>query len=481
MINGTSHNRVCAILTALLLAGCGGGSDGSVAGIDRTGGPATASYGVVTGFGSVIVNGVHFDTSHAVIDVDGRIGAQSDLAVGDVVLVKGSLAAGATSGTADTVTFDDNVEGPIAVIDAAAGTLIVLGQTVRVDADTSFDDSISPPSLAGLAVGDVVEVTGLVASDGSIGATRLDRKPVGGEIELTGIVANHDAATKRFSINAQVVDYSAAQLQDFPSGSIANGQRVEVKAAKLTAGVLDATRVELKPDDLAGAAGDRREIEGFVSRFVSATDFDVAGVRVTTNAQTAFTGGVAGDLGLNVKVEVEGALDSAGTLVATKVDIRRAAAVRIAAQVDSVNAAAGTFVILGITVKVDALTRIEDKSSQQLRPFALTNLNTGDYVEVRGGELPAGGGQVLASRLERENLDNKAELQGFVQVVAQPSFTILGVTIATNGGTQFQDVGDAAISSTAFFSAAAAGSLVKAAGVEVADRALQADEVELED
>jgi hypothetical protein len=472
-----------AILAAALAA-CGGGSggDGGVAGIDSTGRPVTVATGAITGFGSVIVNGIRYETNGATFMIDGRLGTQSELAVGDVVLVKGDVASGATSGTAQSVTFDDAVEGPIAAIDAANNTFVVLGQLVRVGPDTSFDDSLQPASFAGLVVGNFVEVSGLVRSDGSIGATRIEPKPAGGELELTGSVSNLDSTARRFNINALVVDYSAAaMLQDFPNGAVANGQLIEVKGSTVGAGgTLNATRLEFKGNRLGVTTGDRVEVEGFVTRFVSAADFDVAGVPVTTNAQTIFEGGTAANVGLNVKVEAEGVMSSAGVLVATKVDIRRGSAVRVVAQVDAVNPAARSFVVLGITVRTDSLTRSEDKSSQDVSPFGASNLNVGDYVEVRGAELPAGSGEVLASLLEREDLRPEVELQGFVETIAQPTLEILGVTINTGGGTDFRDVNDAPLNATQFFGAVALGRLVKADGVEISDRAIQADEVELE-
>jgi hypothetical protein len=154
--------------------------------------------------------------------------------------------------------------------------------------------------------------------------------------------------------------------------------------------------------------------------------------------------------------------------------------VRATANVDLVNAGSNSLVILGITVSVDALTRLEDKSSADVRPLTLADINAGDYVEVRGGEFPAGSGDILATILEREDADPDTILQGFVETETNPSFTILGVIIQTDAGTIFRDVNDAVISSTAFFNQLAPNSLVKAKGSEVSDTVISAQEVEFE-
>src|SRR5262249_13444296 len=119
--------------------------------------------------------------------IDGNPGGQADIAIGDVVLVKGSLDSGGTTGTATSVSFENNVVGPVTGIDATAETLVVLGQLVRVSADTSFDGDIQPTGLAGLAIGDILEVSGLVENDESIDATRIGRRPAGTEYEVTGL------------------------------------------------------------------------------------------------------------------------------------------------------------------------------------------------------------------------------------------------------------------------------------------------------
>ena len=100
------------VFTALAVIACGGdGSGGMTAGIDRGG--ITIAQGPITGFGSVIVNGVRFSTTGATILVNGAAATEADLAIGQVVRVEGTVDAGGTTGTARSVSFDDNVTGPI--------------------------------------------------------------------------------------------------------------------------------------------------------------------------------------------------------------------------------------------------------------------------------------------------------------------------------------------------------------------------------
>ena len=480
---------ICILLLAFALSACGGGGGGGdntvtpptnpppTGGIGRTG----IAAGPITTFGSIVVNGVRYETSSATFTINDDAGTEDDLRVGDVVVVKGTIDENGTTGTANEVTFEDAVTGPVDSIDLVGSSLVVMGQNVRVSPDTSFDDSFSPASLDGVTVGQIVEVSGQFDANGDIGATRIEPKPAGTQFEVHGIVAMHDAANQEFTLGSLVVDYSTATLDNFPGGQISDGDLVEAKGMTIGgAGELQATSVELENAYPDVAEDDFAEIEGFITRFVDATDFDVAGFPITTNAQTVYEGGAETDLGPNIKVEVEGTIDAAGVLVAEKVDIRRAKAVRATALIDSVDAASNSVVLLGITVKTDNLTRFEDKSSADVDPLTINDINAGDYVEVRGDEFPAGSGEILATIFEREVVDPDTELQGFVESIADPNFTILGVTIETNGATVFRDENDVVISSTDFFNQLAANDLVKATGSEVTDTTITATEVEFE-
>jgi len=465
-------------LLALSLSGCGGGSggggDNQVSGIDRGG--ITIAQGPINGFGSVIVNGVRYSTAGARITIDDQPGVESGLRVGQVVRVEGRLDAGGTTGTATTISYDDDVEGPIQSIEAGADTLVVLGQTVKVGPSTSFDDRISTRSLAGLAVGDRIEVSGLVNAAGVIEATRIELKAASSAVELKGTATSVDTVARRLRINGQQVDYSTAQLSNFPSGQPANGDLVEVKGSVNGSGVLVATRIERRSASLAGTTDDSAEIEGLVTRFVSAADFDVSGQRITTTAGTVYEGGTAANLALDANVEVEGGFDATGRVVARKVQFRQESDVELAGPVEAVNPSAGTLVVLGATVRTTPLTRYEDQSSADVERFSLADLRVGDYVEVRAYRDASG---LVATLLERDDLESGVELQGPATSVAAPNLVVGGVSVTTDSRTEFRNNDGGSITAAAFF-AAAPGREVKVRGALVGNVVL-AERAELED
>ena len=496
----TSMNWQHALVAVafLAIAGCGGGGGGGsdpvgtpppapdptpdptpppTDGIDRGG----VAVGPIDGFGSVIVNGVRFDTSDAVFTVNGSAGGQGDLDVGQDVFVRGCIDDDGLIGIAETVIYEDAVKGPIDVgsLVPVNGTFRVLGLPIRVTTTTIFDDSIQPPSLGGLSEGDVVEVSGLPDADGFIRATRIEDS-VASLFEVTGFVSNLDTGATTFAIGDLTVDYSSAQLDNFPGGAPVNGDLVEAKGSSFTIeGVFLATRLEKEDgldDDNLGEDGDDVEIEGYVTGFRSRADFDLLGIRIITDSATVYERGTADQVQLNVRLEAEGDLQADGSVLAEKIQFEPEGRLEAAAVVEAINVNSSTLTVLGIAVITDTGTSFEDQLLDQ-QTFGLGDLRVGDWVEVRGFEDEQG--RFVAQQVERDEAEDEVELRGTAEDVSSPSFSILGVAIVTSPATEFEGASDNPISAQAFFDAAE-GTIVEVDGVWDGAN-LSADQASLED
>jgi len=480
---------VSASLTGLVMVvvvACGGGGGGgNFAGIDRLG----VTTGTINGFGSIIVNGIRYETANATFEVDDNSnGSQAQLKVGQQVTIRWDSTDDGVTRRAQSVRYDDTLEGPIASINLVNQSLVVIGQVVIVDAATSFDDEIFPRDLTGLDPGDLVKVSGLIDGTGAVRATRIDFSEDDDDFEVRGVIDNLDSGTSTFTINNLVVDYSG--VLSLPS--LANGLFVEVEGDTFISGstTLVATKVEIEDDDLPGGDdGDDGDLEGYVTRFVSPTDFDVAGVPVTTNAQTDFEDGTAGDLALNVKVEVEGSFNANGVLVAREVEFESrdddddgdddSLDGRVEGDVTGTPGAT-TFTVAGVTVTVNSSTRFEDLTGVAGQSFGLDDISAGDYLQVRG--TPGSGATLTAAIVERNDASAEGRLRGPAGAVDDVNFTltVLGVPVTTDVGTQYRDDDDAAISAAAFFGAISSGSEVQVRFTQ-AGGVIVADELELED
>jgi hypothetical protein len=466
-MDGWKVSLVMAI--SLMLAGCTGDGSGQVAGIDRGG-----AVGPITGFGSVIVNGLHYETGSALISVNGLPATEADLEVGYYVSIEADFPEGGAGPNATSIQFNHNVIGPLSNVDIQQSQAMVLGQLITVNDSTAFDSSISPASIEGLAllpVGQILRVSGFVDAAGSILTTRVGLGAAESVVEVVGVVENLDTAAQRFEIGNLLVDYQFASIEGFPAGTPSEGDRVEVGGSAFgPGGELIASEVQNSPEELEFEDGDAFEIEGLITDFVSSTNFSVAGVPVTTDSQTQFENGDAADLALDIKVEVEGRFNSSGLLIADEVEFKPEGEIQVEALTESVDTGKESLVVLGILFQITSSTSFEDKSPQELRPFSLEDVNPGDPLRVVGTESADVPGTVIASRVERTEPLEKLSIKGIAENVVEPDFEILGVTIMTDGNTDLEDT----------FFATAQGRLVEAEG-NVVGGVFLAEKVEIKD
>jgi Domain of unknown function (DUF5666) len=301
-------------LFAVALGGCGGGVDSG-----GTGGSATYASGPITGFGSIIVNGVRFDDGSASVDDGDGARSRDALQLGMVVEVRGSAivtdSSGTRSSTASRISFGSEIVGPIDSVNVATGRIRVLGQAVEVKTTTVFDVS---GGVAALAPGDVVEVYALFdALTERYIATRIElRSSTPSEYRLRGKVDNLNTASRTFEIGGETISYATLPVGDVPSG-LAEGMLLRVRlATSRSGGAWVATRLRdgaKRPDE-----GSHSKLEGLISTFTSVAQFSVGGVAVTTHGGTEFPDGTG--LAAGLRVEVEGTMLN-GVLTASKVEI----------------------------------------------------------------------------------------------------------------------------------------------------------------
>jgi hypothetical protein len=433
-----------SVLPILLFAtlSCGGGGGGSVAGGGIGGtGISVASLGPVTAIGSITVNGVKYETTGAQVSRDGVLVDDDQLEVGMVVSVQGALNADGTTGTADFVTIDDSVEGPITGI--AGNVLIVLGQNIVVDDTTVFDETIMT-GLPGLAVGDIIEVSGQLDELGSIRATRIEKKAPGGNFEVTGFIIGKIGTI--ITINNLTVDISTATLENFGSLQPAVGDYVEVVGSAFNPVTGDFIAIKVEKKNRVFDDGEEVEAEGFVTVANGSTftlNTPSGPLAVQTDGTTEFEGGVLADIKVGGKLEVEGQI-SGGILIADEVSFRES--IKLSGVAATVDSGAQTLTLFGlpiIVVQLNDQTRIDDERSvpantSNLSAF-LDTIQTDEAIDVRARLDSAGG--VVAAELEVDDIPSNRDavtLQGPVD--STPTDTnfvqILGVTVDTSGTTQ---------------------------------------------
>ena len=301
------------VMAAWFLVACGGGGTGSTAGAPGTGGTGVYAMGSISGFGSVIVNGIKFDDLQASVQVDGVAATPADLRLGMVASVQGSRGAVATLGTASSIEAWSIARGLVTqggVIPGAIGQFTLAGMTVQTDSATVFDFlGATTPLSPGLRVA----VWGLQSgADGrSWRATRV-ATVTGTTVVSSGFIS---VAGSQRSLNGVVLSGSAAD-------HLSAGELVRVQG---TLSSVDQSLVVASVQQLGAGVGSLQqgeaEIEGLVTSMLSASHFMLGNIQV--DASSASVSPSTAQITTGARVEVEGYVQ-AGVLKATKVEVENA-------------------------------------------------------------------------------------------------------------------------------------------------------------
>lgn len=426
MFTRITQFTISFIITGFLIS-CGGGGVGPLAegGIGGSG----ISTGTVTGFGSVYVNGVKFETASTTFSGDdNESNQQSGLKVGMVVTVKGNINADGITGTALNIKYEDLIEGPIST--KGSNDLTIMGHIIKVNTNTQYQGTTT---FALLSKDDVVEISGFYDTNNDISATYIEVTSSSIH-EITGKVSSFTDG--KFMINNKLTVNS--------STTVAVGNYVEAKGS-YASGELTASNVIFKTEgfDVSGDTNSNKshaELEGLATSICGTTapcSFNIKGISVSVTNTTIFESGVADDIVAGTHLEVEGSLTS-GTLIAKKIKFK--SKVEINVKVDTVISTTTTTKTLSLINTSGALTglTIVVNTDPNVTEFddAIQYLTIGDtsgeYFRFRG---IMDGSALIANRVSSGNTSRitiKGEVEKFDAGPGTQSITVLGITVVTS-------------------------------------------------
>ena len=420
-----SKTVLTAALSALLLTACGGsGSDSDLsgsndwslnpAGVSSYTAAATNFQGPISGLGSIVVNGVRFETSSAsVYDPDSFDDSTlfgSSLGMGMTVALMGDADETQNLGRASKIRVVGGVRGtltPNADISTVNKTLTFPTQVVTYSDTTVFSGTAGVNTISSLAqlqaLGGttvLLNVYGLPQADNSFLATRvvlIDPATHTMDVAVRGKITAVAGSSYTVSVGASTITVDCAACTVRPLGSTAVvGDMVRVLATGSTAwsgGTLTATQLQLvSAYNLArfgGAASGFAKLKGVASNI--GADWFVGGVQVT--GATGLTPGyfyeVRGTWSGNVlqasRWEAEGHdthLDANGSSHSYGQELYGAISQR----------SGSSLVVQGVTV---------DASNAYVQNGSLASLIDNVFVEIKGTLNTSG--VLVASKIEIKN------------------------------------------------------------------------------
>ena len=448
---------------AATLAGCGGSGNST----DNNQLPPTSAatpitaVGQITGFGSVYVNGVEYDTTGASYDVDDAAASGDDaLGVGMVVQIQGAVNADGLTGQATSIAYDDDVEGIVEnlatdVDDANVKTFTVMGISIRADKNsTNFEGEDDPTfSFDNIMNGDNVEVSGDFSGDILIASYIEKQDASDDEFEAKGTVDQYNGSDQFALIlrNGSTLNVTIDGGAEIPSSGVMDGQYVEVEGtipdpANAPDSIL-ATKVELEDyDRISDGDEDDVEIKGVLSYDMDTGTWSVLDVRLSFDENTEYSpedlAGQIDDLSADgLYVEVEGQYVNE-VLQVHEIELEEDD-LEFKADVESVtstDARTGTVTLSfgSATGTVEVIVTPDTKflDDEAMVHYDLTSIMAGDKVEIEA--RIADDGMYYASSLNAED-DDGYEIEGPLDAIDDVSITVLGVTFTVDMDTVFED------------------------------------------
>lgn len=422
-------NTLLVFGATLALAACGGGGGDQVNTPPVQPSPMSTVYsGPISGFGSVIVNGMRFETVGASLsDDDGSPVRLQDLALGMSVNIDGTVDDNTGRGRAKSLSLVHGNTGAITSIDRSSQTITVMGLIIKTNTATAYKNVAS---FSALAVGDAVEVYGTLQSDNTVLATLIEKEAGTYTNRAVGRVSNLDTKAKTFKIGSLVVNYGTATV----IGTLAEGRQIRVTATQGPVNnVLIANSIKVTDGAAYGssvASGTFLKIKGVAEAAPINGLLTVSGTRVNV-AQATYEGGtsiVAGAL-----LEIKGTWDGT-VLQASKVELERndrdndgyIDRNELYGSVSSITTSNGKTLVMinGVTV---------DVTQAYFKNGSLAQLAIGVPVEVKGSVQ---GSVFIASKVEFKSGSNASpgdfDYEQFGQVtdfVSVANFKVNGVRV----------------------------------------------------
>lgn len=281
--------------------GIGGTGQQAKGGIGGTG-----IIGIITGFGSVCVDGLEVDyDSSTPVSMNGAPSSSEHLALGQVVAIDaGSMGAKLV---ANNISIVNALEGPLTKVRANNGVLYVMEQRVRITTDTTL---AGIASLNEATPGQSVRVSGYRNADNEVVASRIETVSAMPVASIVGTVTSDRAD----SLSIAGLRVRSAALPE-PIGTEVlvrgtwDGERLNAASTKTDPSLPFAGHVE------------HVVIEGLVLKRQGTQQVTINGFNVMLSAETALRGGDISDAKEGRRIRVSGRLGTGRQVTADRIEL----------------------------------------------------------------------------------------------------------------------------------------------------------------
>ncbi len=424
------HKVALALISSQLILACGGGGSANVPAQTPPMSPTQTNTiiktGVITGFGSIYVDGQRFITDTTMFNVNGQAGQTIEqLQVGMKISMSVQESSGEQTSTVRNLYYDNDVEGTVSAIDRNNQQLEVAGTLVQYNDLTHFIGVTE----ASLAVNTRIEISGYLNGDGILVATYIeldDDTTNDAEQYTSGVVANLNTDQQTFTLQELTVDYSSAN-----ETSIEDNLKVKVEGNILN-GIFVATEVEIIDQSFYSSLSDddvtRIEREGIVTAVNAGNrTITVDGVLYQFATNVVFEGNSNIQVNDFVEISIDPVTNQITEVETSNTHFDSDGKVKgIISVIDTTNQ---TITVNDQIYFFTNTTRLEDDDD---RYFSFTSINLNDRVEI--AYVMDSQSRKIIQRIEREdeaeyNEEWELESRVFSVDLATQTVTVNGINI----------------------------------------------------
>jgi hypothetical protein len=408
----TSLRRVSAMLGLALLASCGGELALLLAAPGVGTGGTGIIAGVLTGLGSVVVDGQRYDESQATLEQRPDLGTSESLTVSALQIGQAVELQFDVSGNLSQVRVEAQLVGPATQINAPQGRFTVWGQNVRVNTlATAGPVTVFSGygSLADLSDQDAVRVYGVLGVPEPSGtevilASRIERISRDDQTVARLTASLQGSANSGWQLGGLALNLAQATL--VPQGwTPTEGQLVTAVGPWMTTGQREWSPSALRAPQQSSAL--QKRVAGPV-RLLGGAQLGVSGLKVDASASSLAATVAALKSGDYIVLQIQRANESAPWVASSVEPLPPAGrTAELKGNIESV-VSEGQFTVRGMTV---------DASQAIVSGGTRADLKSGRFVDIVGEQQ---GNQIVARQLsllsappDRAVLD----LQGQVQSV----------------------------------------------------------------
>ncbi len=357
------------LITALAagLHACGGGAGSDPVNTIIAADTSNITSGTVTGFGSVMVDGVEIEDSGARIQREAHDGRFSNdvLQRGHRVHVSHD-----DRKTASKIAIDAAITGTVSNI--GASSLTVAGQSVSVNVDST--NALLPLTIfaggyedfASVVAGDLVEVHGLPVYEAAtqtytVQATRIQKRTDITKAKISGRITDYvaTAGNASFKLNGITINTDGTTAVRPTGSTLSNDLQITAWGnARFTGGIFNPShiRVDRHQDRENGVS--KAQLSGLVSGYVQgASTLTVGSTTIKLTADTLIIDGKdkAAALSNLADVLVSGEINTDGSITAKRIAIRTSDTASALAQITLIGTIVDyvsdtSFVVRGVPV-----------------------------------------------------------------------------------------------------------------------------------